>query len=117
MALDVQRNFFSTRDEALDRIKESRYWPTTLVAGPSPGVDVHWHSEEVHAYILEGETWFLDGETGKRVPVRKGDRIVIPEGALHAEGVIEDRVIYYIALPRPLPRDEFLKLRPPEERA
>jgi len=77
---------------------------------------VHWHSEEVHAYILEGETWFLDGETDERVSVRKGDRIVIPEGALHAEGAIEDRVIYYIDLPRALPRDEFLKLRPPDER-
>ena len=47
--------------------------------------------------------------------MRAGDRIVIPKGALHAEGEIADRVVYYIALPEPIPRTEFLKLRAPEE--
>jgi hypothetical protein len=41
--------------------------------------------------------------------------VVIPARALHAEGAVKDRVVYLIALPGPLPSDEFLKARPEEE--
>jgi hypothetical protein len=117
MAMTIHKNFFSDRNEALDDIKKSGFWPSTLVAGPSTGLEVHWHTEDVHAYIVEGDTWFLDGETGVRHTVATGDKIVIPTGTLHAEGEILDQVIYYIGLSKAVDSEEFLKLRPPEDRA
>lgn len=89
-------------------------WPTTFVSGPSEGLSVHWHRDDVHAYILEGETDFLDGTTGERTPVRAGDKVVIPARTLHAEGAVAKRVVYVIALPGPRMPDEFLAMQAPE---
>lgn len=115
MGVTIHKEFFSTRDDVLDDVKRNGTWPTTFVSGPSEGPHVHWHSEEVHAYIMEGETDFLDGENGERTPVGPGDKIVIPARTLHAEGAVKDRVVYLLALPKPLAPDEFLKRREPEE--
>ena len=50
----------------------------TLVSQASPGLPVHWHDHNVHAYLVEGTTDFLDAETGIRYNVgpwmaRRGD--------------------------------------------
>ena len=76
---------------------------------------MHWHSEEVHGYVVEGETFFLDGESGARHVVGPGDKIVVPARALHAEGEIGERVVYIIAVPEAMLSEEFLKRRPPED--
>ena len=114
MALRVESGF-RTRDDVLEDIRKNGTWPTTFVSGPSEGLPAHWHSEEVHAYVMEGETDFLDVESGERLPAGPGDKIVIPPRTLHAEGVVVDRVVYILALPEPLGPDDFLKQRPPEE--
>ena len=113
MALEVHPKSFTSLAEVLDDVKANGAWPTTLVAGPSEGLPLHWHDHAVCAYIMEGETDFLDGDTGQRIPVRAGDKIVFPAGALHAEGPIPDRVVYVIAVPEPLAHDRFLKMRDP----
>ena len=41
----------------------------TLVSQASPGLPVHWHDHNVHAYLVEGTTDFLDAETGIRYNV------------------------------------------------
>ncbi len=115
MALQVHKSFFKNRAEVLDDLKQSGFWPTTFVSGPSPGLEAHWHSEEVHAYVIEGETSFLDVESGKRHPTGPGDRIVIPPRTLHAEGEVRDRVVYIIGVPEAMSPREFLKQRPAEE--
>ena len=115
MSLQIYKRFFENRGEVLEDLKASGFWPTTFVSGPSPGLEVHWHSEEVHAYVVEGETSFLDGESGERHAVAAGDKIIVPPRTLHAEGEVCDRVVYIIAVPEAMLPDEFLKLRPPEE--
>ena len=115
MALQVERGFFQSKGEVLEDIRNNDTWPTTFVSGPSDGLEAHWHSEEVHAYVLEGETDFLDVETEERIPVAPGDKIVIPARTLHAEGVVRDRVVYILGMPEPLESEEFLVLHPPEE--
>lgn len=115
MGIEIQRGFFESRAEVLDDLKKTRFWPTTFVSGPSPGLDVHWHAHAVHAYVVEGATSFLDAESGERHPVGRGDKVVVPPRTLHAEGEVADRVVYIIAAPEPLPADEFLKQRPPDE--
>ena len=111
MALSIHKDFFKTRAEVLDDLKMSGFWPTTFVSGPSPGLEVHWHSEEVHGYVVEGETSFLDGESGERHAVGPGDKVVIPPRALHAEGEVRDRVVYIIGVPEAMLPEEFLKQR------
>ena len=98
----------------MDDIKASGFWPTTFVSGRSPGVEVHWHDLEVDAYVMEGETSFLDPVQDVRHPVAPGDKIVIPAGTLHAEGAIEDQVVYVIAVPEARPTDRQLTLNPPD---
>jgi mannose-6-phosphate isomerase-like protein (cupin superfamily) len=115
MPLKFEKSFFSTLGDVLEDVRKNGTWPTTYVSGPSEGMETHWHSEEVHAYIMEGETDFLDAESGERVPVSAGDKIIVPARTAHAEGPVKDRVVYLLALPEPLAPDEFLKLRPLEE--
>ena len=115
MALQVHKSFFDTKSAVLEDIQKHNTWPTTFVSGPSDGLPVHWHSEEVHAYIMEGETDFLDVETDKRIPVAAGDKVVVPARTLHAEGVVTDRVVYILALPLPLEPHEFLVQRAEED--
>jgi len=117
MAVEVQPQCFSSLAEAMDEVKKSGMWPTTFVSGPSEGLPVHWHAHDVHAYVMEGETDFLDVQSGARLAARKGDRVVIPAGTLHAEGVVKDRVVYLLATPEPLSSREFLAMRDPSSLA
>jgi gentisate 1,2-dioxygenase len=116
MSLRVEKDFFQSKDDVLEDIRANGTWPTTFVSGPSEGLPVHWHSEEVHGYIMEGATDFLDVENDERIPAGVGDKLVIPAGTLHAEGVVKDRVVYILALPKPLMSDEFLAMRDPQDR-
>ena len=115
MAVEVAKGFFEKRDEVLDDLKASGFWPTTFVSGPSPGIEVHWHDVDVHAYVMEGTTSFLDAESGNRHSVGPGDKIVIPARTLHAEGEIADRVVYIIGLPEARPPDQQLRLLSPDD--
>lgn len=115
MGIEIQKRFFAGRRDVLDDLQATGFWPTTFVSGPSPGFEVHWHAHEVHAYVMEGHTSFLDGESGVRHAVGPGDKIVVPSRALHAEGEVSDRVVYLIAAPEALPPDEFLKPFAPED--
>ena len=46
------------------------------------------------------------GETGERLQVEPGDKLVIPPGALHIEGEAESAVTYVIAVPTTAPHAE-----------
>ena len=116
MGITVHRGFFRSRDEVLDDIKANGFWPTTYVSTPSPTVPVHWHDSEVHGYVIEGKAWVLDGETGDRVDLAAGDKLVLPAGTLHAEGESRERVVFIVALPEAVPFDQFLRMHEPEER-
>ncbi|MGH8495061.1 MAG: cupin domain-containing protein [Gammaproteobacteria bacterium] len=115
MGLEFRTGFFASLAEVLEDVTKNGTWPTTFVSGPSDGLHIHWHEDEVHAYIMEGETDFLDADSGHRTPVRAGDKVVVPAGTLHAEGAVKERVVYILALPKPLPPEKFLAMRDPEE--
>lgn len=116
MGLKFYKQFFTTKADVLADIAKSDTWPTTFVSGAIDGPPVHWHKDEVHAYIMEGETDFLDAETNKRTLVCAGDKIIVPMGELHAEGSIKDRVVYILALPGPRLPEDFLAKYTPQER-
>ncbi len=116
MALIFYKEFFSSKAEVLADIEKNDTWPTTFVSGATDGPPVHWHKDEVHAYIMDGETDFLDAETNQRTLVKAGDKIVVPAGELHAEGSIKDKVVYILALPAPRLPEDFLAMFTPEEK-
>jgi len=115
VAFEVHRNFFETREQVRDDIRSDGYWPTTLASKPAPALPLHWHDSEVHGYVIEGRTWVLDDDTGEGVEIGPGDKLVLPRGALHAEGETTETMIYIVALPEPRPFDDFLRMRKPEE--
>ena len=113
--LEIHRNFFETREEVLRDLIATGFWPTTFVSNASPELPVHWHDEEIHGYVLEGETYLVDGETGDHVPFGPGDKLVLPAGTLHAEGAVAERMVYIVALPRPSNLEPVLQMRDPAE--
>jgi quercetin dioxygenase-like cupin family protein len=115
VGLSFQHSFFNSLSDVLEDVKRNGTWPTTFVSGPSDGLPVHWHSEEIHAYIMQGETDFLDAESGARTKVGPGDKIVVPARTPHAEGAVKDKVVYVLALPLALLPEDFLKMRPMDE--
>ena len=115
MGIRIEKQFFDGMPEVLGDIKRTGFWPRFFVSPPSPGLDPHWHDCDVHAYVMEGDTWFLDAETGKKLDVTVGDKLAIPARTLHAEGEVEVRVVQAIAIPAPVFEDDFLAQRSPDD--
>ena len=115
MGVQVYKQFFSSREQVLDDLKKTGFWPTTFVSQPTPALDVHWHDSEIHGYVIEGRTWVLDGESGERLDVGPGDKLVLPAQVLHAEGETTTNMVYIVALPEARPFEEFLRMRSPDE--
>lgn len=114
MPLDIQRGFFASKDEVLEDVRRTGFWPTTFVSEASPELPLHWHETEVHGYVLEGETYLVD-ERGERVPFGVGDKLVLPARTLHAEGEVKGRMVYIVAMPEPSNLEPLLRMREPTE--
>ena len=115
MSIQVYENYFKTLEDALEDIRSDGYWPTTFVTDASPEIPVHWHDSELHGYVMEGETYILDGVTKERIDFGQGDKLVLPAGTLHAEGETKGRMVYLVALPEPRRMDEFLHMFMPDD--
>ena len=95
--VSVERNAFSTMQEALADITSQGLWPTTYISTPSPELPVHWHDGDIQGYLVKGETYILDGNN-ERIDLSAGDKLILPAGSLHAEGTITDEVVYIVGL-------------------
>ncbi len=115
MPLDIRKQYFETKDDVLRDLAKTGFWPTTFVSPASPELPIHWHEEEVHGYVLEGETYLVDGETGEHQTFGPGDKLVLPARTLHAEGEVKGRVVYIVAMKEPSNLEVLLKLRRPDE--
>jgi len=109
----VEKNYFQTRAEAMEDIRDTGYWPTTYISNKSPELPVHYHDHDVIGYLIEGESYVLD-ENSEKIPVGPGDRLVLPKGCWHAEGEVTDRVIYIVTFREPV--DLMVGLTPREPR-
>ena len=109
----VEKGFFHTKDEVLQDIRKTGFWPTTYISSRFPELPLHYHDHDIVGYVMEGESYLLD-EAGERVPVGPGDKLVIPKGAWHAEGEVTDTVIYIVTVRDPIPFSEALFPREPK---
>lgn len=95
--MQVIHNFFESKDEVLDDIKKLDLWPTTYVSQRMKELPLHWHDVDNCGYVLEGRSYVLN-EDGERIPLGPGDKLVIPAGALHAEGEVSERMVYIVGI-------------------
>jgi len=114
MSLITEKRHFVGLDGALGDIRDKGLFPTTYATDQATAANLHWHSEDVLAYLIQGNAYFLDGE-GKEHWLEAGDLMTVPARTLHAEGDINEPVIMLIGLKEALPMDRFLLTRDPAE--
>ena len=114
MSLIIEKGHFDGLTGALMDITSKGLFPTTYATDHSTAADLHWLTEEVLAYMIQGKTYFLDDE-GQKHRVGPGDLITVPARTLHAEGDISEPVVMLIGLKEALPMDRFLLPRDPSE--
>ena len=112
--MQVVHGFFKDKSEVLADIDRQDLWPTTYVSDRMNELPLHWHDVDNCGYVLEGRSYVVD-EAGDRIPLGPGDKLIIPAGALHAEGEVTERMVYIVGIPEPANLFEKLKLLDPKE--
>ena len=108
--MKVIHNFHTTKEEVLEDIKKLDLWPTVYVSERMDELPLHWHDVDNCGYVMEGKSY------GEKIPLQAGDKLHIPAGAVHAEGEVEDRMVYIVGISKPENLlDALLPLHPPEE--
>lgn len=113
--MHVIHNFFTTKSEVLRDIDRLDLWPTTYVSERMQELPLHWHAVDNCGYVLSGSSYVID-ENGERIPLGPGDKLVIPAGALHAEGEVTERMVYIVGISEPANLLEKLSMLDPAER-
>lgn len=112
--MHVVRNAFSSKEEALADLSELDLWPTTYVSERGEELPLHWHDVDNCGYVLDGHGYVLDGD-GERIELGPGDKLVLPAGAVHAEGEMTERMVWIVGISTPENlMDALLPLRDPE---
>ena len=112
--MQVIHNAFTTKEEVLADIARLDLWPTTYVSERMEELPLHWHDVDNCGYVLEGSSYVLN-EEGERVELGPGDKLVLPAGAVHAEGEVTEKMVYIVGISRPENLyDALLPLREPE---
>ena len=110
----VIHNFFKTKDEVLDDIKKLDLWPSVYVSDRMDELPLHWHDIDNCGYVMQGNSYVLN-EKGERISLSPGDKLHIPAGALHAEGKVEEKMIYIVGISEPGNLIEQLSLLDPKD--
>lgn len=111
--MQVIKNAFTTKAEVLADIARLDLWPTTYVSERMEELPLHWHDVDNCGYVLEGSSYVIDGD-GNRIALEAGDKLVLPAGAVHAEGEVTDKMVYIVGISRPENLlDALLPLREP----
>ena len=96
--MTVLHRFFETKSEVLADIDRQDLYPTTYVSERMQELPLHWHDVDNCGYVLEGRSYVVN-EQGERIALGPGDKLVIPAGALHAEGEVTERMVYIVGIP------------------
>jgi quercetin dioxygenase-like cupin family protein len=95
--MQVIKNALSTKEEVLADLSSLDLWPTTYVSERMDELPLHWHDVDNCGYVLEGSSYVLD-EDGNRIELGPGDKLVLPTGAVHAEGEVTERMVYIVGI-------------------
>ena len=95
--MQVIRGAFTTKAEVLDELKALDFWPITYVSQRMDELPLHWHDFDDVGYLLEGHTYLLN-ERGERIEMGPGDKLILPRGAIHAEGEVSERAVWIVGI-------------------
>jgi uncharacterized cupin superfamily protein len=95
--MQVIKQAFSTKEEAMADLTRLGLWPTTYVSERMDELPLHWHDVDNCGYVIEGSSYVLDAE-GERIELEAGDKLVLPAGAVHAEGEVLKRMVYIVGI-------------------
>jgi mannose-6-phosphate isomerase-like protein (cupin superfamily) len=98
--MSVVRNAFATKEEALADLAAMDLWPTTYVSERAEELPLHWHDVDNCGYVLEGHGYVLDA-VGERLDLGPGDKLILPAGAVHAEGEMTERMVWIVGISEP----------------
>lgn len=98
--MSVVRNAFATKEEALADLAAMDLWPTTYVSERAEELPLHWHDVDNCGYVLEGHGYVLDAD-GERLDLGPGDKLILPAGAVHAEGEMTERMVWIVGISEP----------------
>ena len=112
--MQVIHNVHTTKAEVLDDIKKLDLWPTVYVSDRMEELPLHWHDIDNCGYVMEGQSYVLN-ENGERIPLKAGDKLQIPKGAIHAEGRVTKRMVYIVGISVPENLFDVLSLLDPNE--
>ena len=112
--MQVIHNFHTTKAEVLDDIKKLDLWPTVYVSDRMEELPLHWHDIDNCGYVMEGESYVINAN-GEQIPLKAGDKLQIPMGAIHAEGRVTKRMVYIVGISVPENLFDVLSLLDPSE--
>ena len=93
----IDRAFFRDRREVDADVERSGFAAVPFTSKASEAeLPLHFHADDIVTYVLRGSATFVTAE-GERVRARKGDRIVIPARAVHAEGAVHEETEYLVS--------------------
>jgi uncharacterized cupin superfamily protein len=95
--MQVIKNAFSSKEEAMADLTDLGLWPTTYVSERMDELPLHWHDVDNCGYVIEGSSYVLDAD-GERIELEAGDKLVLPAGAVHAEGEVLERMVYIVGI-------------------
>lgn len=98
--LHVIHGFHSSKAEVLEDLAQLDLWPTTYVSERMDELPLHWHRVDNVGYVIEGSSYIVN-EQGEHLPLGPGDKLVIPAGAVHAEGTVTERMVYIVGISEP----------------
>jgi mannose-6-phosphate isomerase-like protein (cupin superfamily) len=112
--MTVIKGAFTTKEEVLADLSALDLWPTTYVSERMEELPLHWHDVDNCGYVLEGSSYVLDAD-GIRIDLGPGDKLVLPAGAIHAEGEVAEKMVYIVGISKPENLfDALLPLQGPE---
>ena len=112
--MQVIQDFHTTKEEVLDDIKKLDLWPTVYVSDRMDELPPHWHDVDNCGYVMEGSSYVID-ENGDHQALRPGTKLHIPAGAIHAEGKVEEKMVYIVGISEPKNLFDALSLLDPAE--
>ena len=112
--MQVIQDFHTTKEEVLDDIKKLDLWPTVYVSDRMDELPPHWHDVDNCGYVMEGSSYVID-ENGDHLALKPGTKLHIPAGAIHAEGKVEEKMVYIVGISEPKNLFDALSLLDPAE--
>jgi hypothetical protein len=87
-------------------ICDQGFWPYYIEHPPDKAVRMHYHQTDETLYLLKGEMTFTN-RAGNRFILRPGNKLFIPEGALHSVVIGHEGAAYIMGLMERIPLETF----------